>query len=222
MYKVSPSGIGYLLECPRCLWLFVNENIARPRGIFPSLPSGMDEIFKDYFDIYREKGELPPEINGQIKDAKLFDDMSKLNTWRDINFGRGGLYAEFPEHNIKLRGALDELMIDSKGKYIPFDFKTRGYPVKEDTHEHYQHQLDLYSLLLEENALPSSNRGYLLFFWPKQYRKGTATFNAELVEMKISPESGRKILAEVDEIVSGNLPEAHTDCEYCLYRSQME
>lgn len=222
MYKVSPSSIGLLLECPRCLWLYVNENIARPRGIFPSLPGGMDEIFKDYFDIYRKKGELPPEIEGQVKDATLFDDMTKLNKWRDIDFGKGGLYAEFPEYNIKLRGALDELMIDTEGKYIPFDFKTRGYPVKEDTHEHYQHQLDLYSLLLEENGLPSSDRGYLLFFWPKEYKDNKTSFNTELIKMDVSPESGREILKEVDKIVSGDLPEAHTDCEYCLYRSQME
>lgn len=222
MYKVSPSSIGLLLECPRCLWLYVNENIARPRGIFPSLPGGMDEIFKDYFDIYRKKGKLPPEIRGQVKDARLFDDMSKLNGWRNINFGKGGLFAQFSEYDIQLRGALDELMIDSKGKYIPFDFKTRGYPLKEDTHEHYQSQLDLYSLLLEENGLPSSDRGYLLFFWPKRYMRGKASFDAELVEMKVSPKSGKKILERVDEIVSNDIPEAHTDCEYCLYRSQME
>lgn len=222
MFKVSPSGIGLLLECPRCLWLYVNEGIKRPSGIFPSLPSGMDEIFKNYFDVYRKKGTLPPEIKGQIKNAKLYEVVSKLNTIRDIDYGRGGLQAEFPEYNILLRGTLDELMVDKSGKYIPFDFKTRGYPLKEDTHEHYQHQLDLYSLLLEENGYHSSDIGYLLFFWPKSYKEGKADFLTELVKMKISPKAGKAILKKVDKIVTGEAPKAHTDCEYCLYRSQMD
>jgi hypothetical protein len=182
----------------------------------------MDEIFKDYFDIYRKKGTLPPEIDGKIKNAKLFDDMPKLNRWRDIDFGRGGLYAAFPEYGFQLRGALDELMVDSEEKYIPFDFKTRGYPVKEDTHEHYQHQLDLYSLLLDRNNLPSSDRGYLLFFWPKFYKEGKSFFDTELIKMEISPENGLKILKQVKSIIDSDIPDAHTDCEYCMYRKEME
>ena len=64
--KISPSGISYLLECPRCLWLHMNEDRKRPRGAYPSLPDGMDNVFKKYFDEYRSRHELPPEIEGKV------------------------------------------------------------------------------------------------------------------------------------------------------------
>ena len=105
MKNVSPSAIGNLLECPRCLWLYFNEGIERPRGIFPSLPSGMDGVFKDYFDGFRKKRLLPPEIEGKVI-GKLFDDLEKLTKWREIDFGRGGFRAEFPEFDFFSREQL--------------------------------------------------------------------------------------------------------------------
>lgn len=181
----------------------------------------MDGILKNYFDTFRERNELPPEIKGKIKDAKLFDDMKDLKVWRDINFGKGGLSASFPEYDIFLRGAIDEILINKKGEFIPFDFKTRGYALKEDTHKHYQSQLDLYALLFEKNSLKSAQIGYLLFFWPKDYRKEKAEFNTELIKMNISAKNGLKILDKVHKIVSGKKPKAHVDCEYCLYRGSV-
>lgn len=217
MHKVSPSLIGYLLECPRCLWLYFNEEVKRPRGLFPSLPSGMDNVFKEYFDQYRERKELPPEIAGKI-DAKLFDDMEKLKVWRNIDFGRGGLKAEFPEYNVLLRGAIDELLVTPDGSFIILDFKTRGYPTKDDTHKHYQHQLDLYALLFAKNDLKIFPKGYLLFFWPEKYDKGMANFKTELVEMELSIGQALDTLKRVQEIIGGEKPAAHSDCEYCAYR----
>lgn len=217
MLKVSPSSIGMLLGCPKCLWLFANEGIKRPFGIFPSLPGGMDELFKNYFDTYRAKGKLPPEIEGKV-DGKLFDDMDKLKPWREIDFGRGGLNAQFPDLNIHLRGAIDELLINDKGEYVMFDFKTRGYPTKHDTHKHYQHQLDLYSLLFKENGMKPANYGYLLFFWPTEYKQNFTKWDTDLVKLEVGANKGMKILQEVREIADGLKPKAHERCVYCVYR----
>lgn len=60
-YKISPSSINLMLECPRCFWLRFNKGIKRSPRIFPSLPSGMDGILNKHFDNFMEKGELPPE-----------------------------------------------------------------------------------------------------------------------------------------------------------------
>ena len=49
---------------PRRLFPLVS-NSPRPRGIFPSLPSGMDRVIKTYFDHYR--GSLPPELVGEVE-----------------------------------------------------------------------------------------------------------------------------------------------------------
>lgn len=219
MIKVSPSGISSLLECPRCLWLQVNEDKKRPRGIYPSLPDGMDNVFKKYFDEYRKRGELPPEIDGKV-DGRLFDDGQKLRAWREFNFGRGGISAQFPEYDMTLNGAIDDLLVALDGRYVPFDFKTRGYPVKEDTHEHYRTQLDLYALLFEKNGLPPADYGYLLFFWPQSYEMGMTHFKTELVRMDVSPSRGLSVLEKAYKIAVGPIPSAHQACEYCVYRGQ--
>lgn len=217
LYKVSPSGVSYLLECPRCLWLHFNEGKKRPRGAYPSLPNGMDDAFKKYFDEYRGRGELPPEIEGKAE-GKLFADLKKLNAWREFNFGRGGIKAEFPELKMAVSGAIDDLMVSPDGKFVPFDFKTRGYPTKEDTHEHYRHQLDLYSLLFQKNDLEVAGYGYLLFFWPQNYSPGAANFKTELVKMDVSPSRGYGVLEKVYSILTSQIPRAHEACEYCAYR----
>lgn len=218
MIKVSPSGTSYLLECPRCLWLQFNENKKRPRGAYPSLPDGMDNVFKKYFDEYRTRGELPPEIEGKVEGHLYNEKPAEFNKWREINFGRGGLGAEFPDLDIVLRGAIDDLLISPDGKFVPFDFKTRGYPTKEDTHEHYRTQLDLYALLFRENKMPPAEYGYLLFFWPSSYEMGQASFKTELIKMDVSPSRGISVLKKVRDIVTGPIPKAHGTCEYCIYR----
>lgn len=217
--KVSPSGVSYLLECPRCLWLHFNENKKRPRGAFPSLPDGMDNVFKKYFDEYRERGELPPEIEGKAE-GKLFNDPKQLNAWREFNFGRGGIRAEFPEINMVVAGAIDDLLVTSDGKFVPFDFKTRGYPTKADTHEHYRHQIDLYALLFQKNGFEVAEYGYLLFFWPQSYSLGQASFKTELVKMDVSPSRGYAVLEKVNSIITGEIPGVHELCEFCTYREE--
>lgn len=217
LIKISPSGISYLLECPRCLWLHINENKKRPRGVYPSLPDGMDNVFKNYFDEYRARGEMPPEIDGRVE-GTLFPDHKRLQAWREFNFGRGGIRAEIPEYGMLLSGAIDELLVSPEGKVVPFDFKTRGYPVKEDTHEHYRHQLDLYTLLFQKNNMNPADYGYLLFFWPDSYSLGMANFKTELIKMDVSPSRGLSVLQKVRSIIDGPMPLAHHTCEYCVYR----
>ena len=144
-YKLSPSTLNLMKECPRCFWLKFNKNIKRPDTIFPSLPSGMDKILKVHFDSFMEKGKLPPELKDCNDDCKLFDDKELLKVWRS-NF-KG---IQWKDKDNVLRGAVDNILV-KKGKLIVLDYKTRGYPLKEDTHKHYQNQLDIYNLLLRKN-----------------------------------------------------------------------
>ncbi len=145
-FKLSPSSINLFLECPRCFYLSLVKNIKRPSGPFPSLPGGMDKILKVHFDRFMEKGELPPELkeNNEVKDCKLFDDKELLDVWRS-NF-KGISYFD-SKSGVLLRGAVDNILVKGK-KLIVLDYKTRGYPLKEDTHEHYQTQMDIYNFLL--------------------------------------------------------------------------
>ena len=59
-FKLSPSTLNLMHECPRCFWLSTRKVWTRPAGIFPSLPSGMDGILKTHFDKFMEKGKLHP------------------------------------------------------------------------------------------------------------------------------------------------------------------
>lgn len=213
---ISPSLIGSLLECPLCLWRHYNEGIKRPDGIFPSLPSGMDNIIKKYFDTYRTKNSIPPEISGNVQ-GTLFNDLKKLNTWR-TNWQ--GISYNFKELNITLKGAIDELIILSNNEFVPFDFKTRGYPLKDDTHMHYQTQLDMYALLFNKNGYKVADYGYLLFFWPDEYAMGNTKFNTQLVKLNLDLDRGYSILKKAFDILNGPRPKAAENCQYCIYKAE--
>ncbi len=209
-YKFSPSSLSLLKECPRCFWLRFNKNIKRPEGIFPSLPSGMDRILKIHFDSFMEKGKLPPELK-ELKDVKLFSNKALLERWRN---NLGGIQWEDKEGNL-FKGAIDNLL--KKGeKLIVLDYKTRGYPLKEDTHEHYQDQLDIYNFLLRKNNYETEDYAYLLFYHPdKVNEKGNVIFNTDLIKMKINTKNAEKIFKEALKVLKGEMPAPSKDCEYC-------
>jgi len=212
--RLSPSTLNLFLECPRCFWLHINEGIHRPRGIFPSLPGGMDGVIKNYFDKYREKGELPPELQGKIE-GNLLHDHKLLNKWRNW---RTGLEYKDEDLNVVLFGALDDCM-EKDGKYFPLDYKTRGFAPKEgDSEKYYGNQLDCYTLLLEENGYPVGNFGYLIYYYPEHVEEnGTVIFNVQPIQLKIDPNRARKTLKDAMKLLNGSIPPHHSECEYCIW-----
>jgi CRISPR/Cas system-associated exonuclease Cas4 (RecB family) len=219
-YKLSPSSINIMLDCPRCFWLQIVKKFKRPAGIFPSLPGGMDKILKTHFDTFMEKGELPPEIReyGLGNGYKLFDDKKTLNIWRS-NF-KGIQYTD-KTSGILLKGAVDNIIEKGK-KLIVLDYKTRGYPLKEDTAAHYQTQLDLYNFLLRKNGYDTEDYAYLLFYYPKELTDtGEIIFDTELVKMAIDVKRGENIFHDAITLLSQeDPPEASKECEYCEYREK--
>jgi CRISPR/Cas system-associated exonuclease Cas4 (RecB family) len=217
--RLSPSTLNLFLECPRCFWLQINENIHRPRGIFPSLPGGMDLVIKDYFDKYREKDELPPELQGKIS-AKLFHNYELLNKWRNW---RTGLEYKDEDLNAILFGALDDCLVHSTSsgqeEYMPLDYKTRGFPPKDgDSEKYYGNQLDCYALLLQENGYPVGDYGYLVYYFPEHVEEnGTVIFNVKPIQLKIDPERAKKTLKDAMKLLSGPIPAHHSECEYCIW-----
>lgn len=212
-YKFSPSTLNMLKDCPRCFWLHFNEGIKRPRGIFPSLPSGMDKILKEHFDAFRDKGQLPPELSELDEDVKLFDDAELLEEWRN-NFR--GIQWEDGDGN-RLRGAVDNILQAGK-KLIVLDYKTRGYPLKDDTAAHYQDQLDLYNFLLRKNGYKTERYAYLLFYHPdKATNNRDIAFHTDLVKMKISVKNAENIFKEALAVLEGEMPECAEGCEYCKW-----
>jgi len=217
-YKLSPSSLNLLKECPRCFWLKFNKNIKRPDTIFPSLPSGMDKILKIHFDSFMEKGQLPPELcKSECKGLKLFNDKELLKIWRS-NFK--GIQYKDKEDNL-FRGAVDNILVKNK-KLIVLDYKTRGYPLKEDTHEHYQDQMDIYNLLLRKNNYETEDYAYLLFYHPdKVNEKGDIIFNTDLIKISISIKNAENIFKKAIKTLEGPLPEAK-ECGFCKWNEELK
>ena len=214
-YKFSPSSLNLLKECPRCFWLHFNRNIRRPNGIFPSLPSGMDRILKVHFDSFRDKNELPPELK-KLKGIRLFSDIELLKTWRN---NLKGIQYKDPDGNL-IRGAVDNIL-EKKEKLIVLDYKTRGFPLKEDTADHYQDQLDLYNFLLRKNGFKIENYAYLLFYHPDRVgTEGEILFHTDLVERSISTANAEKIIKNALKTLGGSIPESPEECEFCRWREQ--
>ena len=211
--RFSPTGLNLFLECPKCFWLEHVKGIHRPRGIFPSLPGGMDLLIKDYFDKYRVVGKLPPEIVGKV-DCELFPDPELLNKWRNW---RTGLSYTDPETGAQLSGALDDLGVVNK-KFVPVDYKTRGFDVKEGGESFYQNQMNCYGFLLRENQMPPAGYAYLIYYIPKELgENGMTRFDVVPKKVSIDPDRALKTFLGAIALVKGPQPERHSECEYCSF-----
>ena len=216
-FKLSPSTLNLMHECPRCFWLANHKVWNRPRGIFPSLPSGMDSILKAHFDRFMEKGGLPPELcnlanKKECENLKLFDDKDLLKEWRNA---RKGLWFEDKNGNV-LHGGIDNLLVNrANGKFIVLDYKTRGFPLKEDTHKHYQDQLNIYSWLLEKMGHKIEDFAYLMFYYPKEVLEdGEVAFDTVLKKLMVSPEHAEKLFNNAIKLLNGDCPKK--SCEWCV------
>ncbi len=210
-YKFSPSSLSLLKDCPRCFWLQFNKKIKRPENIFPSLPSGMDKVLKEHFASFGRKGELPPEL--KLEGVKLFDNEELLKVWQN-NF-KGIQWTD--ESGNLLRGAVDIILQKGK-KLLVLDFKTRGYPVKEDTHLHYKDQLDIYNFLLRKNGYLTEDYSYLLFYHPlKVHPDGQVDFHTHLVKMDVDLKNAERIVKDAVKVLTGEMPESAAECEFCKW-----
>jgi hypothetical protein len=210
-YKLSPSTLNLMKDCPRCFWLAQHKVWKRPAGIFPSLPSGMDRILKTHFDRFMEKGTLPPELceDGECVGMKIFEDKEKMKVWQS-NF-KGIQYTD--EDGNLLRGAVDNILVKGK-KLIVLDYKTRGYPLKEDTAEHYRLQQNVYNFLLRKNGYKTEDFFFLLFYIPNEVMAtGELIFDTELVKMKVDVKMAEDMWKKALKLLDGDCPKKC--CEWC-------
>ena len=212
IYKFSPSSLSLLKDCPRCFWLKFNKDIKRPDTIFPSLPSGMDKILKVHFDNFMKKGELPPELS-ELKGYKLFDDEELLKIWKS-NFK--GIQWTDKKGNL-FRGAVDNILVKGK-KLVVLDYKTRGYPLKEDTHEHYQDQMDIYNFLLRKNDYQTEDYTYLIFYHPHKVEpNGHVCFNTDIIKIKADVKNAEKIFKKALKVLEADMPKPSEECGFCKW-----
>lgn len=213
--RLSPTGsLSIFLNCPRCFWLQMNKKVKRPRGIFPSLPSGMDRVIKKYFDGFRLKNELPPEIQGKVE-GRLFSDLNLLEKWR--SWRATNLRYEDNSLNVSLSGALDDCLV-SDGYFIPLDYKTKGAEIKGDPAKYYQTQLDCYCLILEASGYKTKGLAYLVYYYPKEVSTGgRVIFEVSPFKINTNPDNAKKLVEDAAKLLEGPLPKSSWNCEYCCW-----
>jgi hypothetical protein len=220
-FRLSPNTLSLFLECKRCFWFHVikGKDFRRPEMPASTLPRGMDLLIKDYFDKYRNKGILPPDISDKIEGTPVSQDL--IDVWRNPRVGISYIDPLHPE--ALLYGALDECIIVGD-LYIPCDYKTRGFALKEDSASFYVFQLSCYNFLLEKNGYPVSDYGYLFFYIPRVVEEeGNVKFDIEVQKISLKPSDYvYNVFRSALEVLSLNSPpEANPACSFCSWAERM-
>ncbi len=220
MIRLSPSSLSIFLQCPRCFWLDRVKLIKRPRGIFPSLPGGMDRVIKTYFDGFRSKKALPPELRSrEFPGIRLFEDQARLDLWR--NWKTGPVFQD--EDGSILTGALDDLLVHD-GLYVPFDYKTKGSTTTQDeATRYYQNQLDCYALLLDKNGMKTADYACLLYFSPLSAGEGgRLQFEVQPIKIGVDPGRALAVFHKAVALLKKSAMPPCGACEYCEWLAKFQ
>ena len=215
-FKLSPSKLNLLENCPRCFYLEVIKKISRPGLGFPSLPSGIDKMLKEHFDRFMEKEQLPPELT-ILKDekVKLFNNKELLKKWRN---NRTGIEFFDSENGILFHGAIDNIL-QKNNKLIVLDYKTKGFPVKENDHHFYQDQLNCYNFLLRKNNYDTEDYSYLLFYVPDKFlENGEFLFKTELRKVNINVKHAEDLYKKAVKVLNNGMPDCNEKCVFCKWK----
>ncbi len=213
--RLSASALSLYMECPKCFWLQKINGIHRPSQIF-ALQSNFDRILKSYFDKFREKNELPTELKNKVE-GMLFSDKELLEKWR--NALRPTLKYRHPKYpDFSLAGGIDDCLFDGK-YYIPLDFKTTGSSrFEENSEKYYQHQLDIYNFLLEENGYKTKGMAYLVYYKPEEVAgEGLMKFQIVVKKMETDHKRALRLFEDAIELLQNPMPKSHSDCQFCSW-----
>ena len=206
MPQLSATTLKLFKECPRCFWLHINKKIERPRGPFPSLPSGIDRVLKVYFNGYRQSKTLPPLISGKIRGCLSSEP---------LNLGFNDAQAK-----ARLWGKLDDCLVLPDNRLAPLDHKTRASAPDDIsyTEMYYKFQMDIYTLLLEKNGFPTSRTAYVVYYYPCEGKLHEGfPFDVLVHKIETHPEEAYAVFAEGCRCLNGPLPEPSPGCEFCRW-----
>ena len=206
---LSHTSIELLERCPKCFWLSTVKKIRQPEGIQSRLAGRFDRVIKNYFNTFRDKEELPPLVSKELS-GKLQNPFQETY---------------FYQHNDKygFYGKLDECLIESNGLYTPVDFKTASSdPTNKEILSAYQHQMDEYVFLLQQNRLKTSGYGYLIFFFPDMCESVHDGFPMVIKIHKVTARS-EDVKGRIDraiQVLEHDIPESSSDCPFCNWMQE--
>ncbi len=216
-FSLSVSKLNRFNECPRCFWDQCNRKLEY-RGIFPSLPGGLDRVLKGYTDNCRTVGAMPIEMLRAVPaDAKLYgtvEEMKKMRHWKSnpvkpLIATKSGV--------VSLILAFDDLLVDARG-ISPFDWKSKGDKPKDNGAQYYQTQLDVYSLAGEVHGWKMSGVGYLGYLWPEGYdATGGMKMGSAVYELGCVSSRAMDLLERATACLSSARPASSETCEMCKF-----
>lgn len=210
------------LRCQKCFYLDRRLGVDQPPGYPFTLNNAVDKLLKKEFDIHRKAKTIHPLMEHYGIDAIPFQH-EKLDEWRE-NF-KGVQYLHEPS-NFLVTGAVDDVWINPEGELIVVDYKATSkdgeVSLDAEWQDGYKRQLEFYQWLLRQNGFKVSDTGYFVYVNGKT---DLEAFDSKLeFDMKILPYTGsdewvEDALIGAKKCLSANtIPEAHDDCDYCLYR----
>lgn len=226
-FKISRSKIDLFIECPRCFYLDRRLGVGRPPSFPFTLNIAVDALLKKEFDGFRENGAKHPIILEYNVDA-IPARHENLETWRN-NFE--GVQYHYPDTNLLIFGAIDDLWLNSKGEYIVVDYKATSkneeiIALNKDWHDVYKRQMEVYQWLFRKNEFSVSSTGYFV------YANGNANldeFNKKLeFDLTLIPHEGNgswideTILQIYDCLNSNKYPRNSDNCNFCSYRKAVK
>lgn len=108
-----------------------------------------------------------------------------------------------------------------EGKDVALDHKTRS-KAPEDVHPSYQLQLDVYSFLLKAMGYDTTNKAYLVFYYPYECDLHNGMpFNCKIIEVKTDFSRVKSLIEKAYSILNGNIPKSNENCNYCKWNKDI-
>ncbi len=226
-FKLSRSKIDMFLNCPCCFYIDRRLGVDTPPGFPFAINSAVDKLLKQEFDIHRARKTRHPLLEKYGVDA-IPAKREELEEWRE-NF-KGVRYHHKPT-NLVVTGAIDDLWINKEGEYIVVDYKATSKDediteLNKDWQDSYKWQMEVYQWLLRCNGLPVSNTGYFVYCNGRtdvEAFDGKIEFDITLIPHKGSDHWVEETLYKIkDTLDEEALPESSPDCDFCLYRKEVD
>jgi len=221
-FQLSRSKVEYFIDCKRCFYLDRRHGINRPPGFPFNLNSAVDNLLKNEFDGYREKGEAHPYIEKLGLNAVPFKH-ENMDRWR-ANF-TGVSFVHEPT-NFHLFGAVDDVWIKlDTDELIVVDYKATSKAAEitldADWQMGYKRQMEFYQYLLRQNGFKVSDTGYFVYcngIKNKESFDEKLEFKVSLIPYKGNADWIELKLMEIHALLNQEeTPQPSENCDYCNY-----
>jgi len=177
--------------------------------MIPAIPIKMHSIIEKYFDYYRELGQLPPMIQGTIIKGQIARDMPKTLSYTDKN-------------GMTLWGRPDTYIMQGDKSIVPLDHKTKSKSPDIKIHPGVQIQLSVYSYLLNKMGFKTTNRAYVVYYFPGENIQLHEGMKLECKVVKTVTNYGlvETLLDEANRVLHGPIPKSSKSCIYCNWRKE--